>query len=199
MAKKLKVKLTYKKNGTYKYKSLKRLLNDIKKKKGCKRCKKCKRCIRCKRCKKCKRCVRCKRCKKCNCNRRNRFGMDDFSSTSFDWEDDYLPMPAPAKKKTPAGMATARGIWKTNTPDEKKETWTQRLANEDTEKEWKMLKGNIPDRETKLTEEYNRLYLNNYNRRTAQRNANIPRAPVSIYKNAKIIEEPAFGKRNRFG
>ena len=74
MAKKLKVKLTYKKNGTYKYKSLKRLLNDIKKKRGCKRCKKCKKCVRCKRCKKCKKCVRCKRCKKCNCKRRNRFG-----------------------------------------------------------------------------------------------------------------------------
>ena len=71
MAKKLKVKLTYKKNGTYKYKSLKRLLNDIKNKKGRKGC------VRCKRCKKCKRRVRCKRCKKCNCNRRksyNRFG-----------------------------------------------------------------------------------------------------------------------------
>jgi hypothetical protein len=193
MAKKLKVKLTYKKNGTYKYKSLKRLLNDIKKKKGCKRC------VRCKRCKKCKRCVRCKRCKKCNCNRRNRFGMDVFSSTNsegFDWEDDYRFMPAPAKKKTPAGMATAVGIWKTNTADEKKETWAQKLAKKATEEEWK---GDIPARGTELAKKYKRIYLNNYNRIKAQASANIPRAPASIYENAKIIEEPAFGKKNRFG
>jgi hypothetical protein len=183
MAKKLKVKLTYKKNGTYKYKSLKRLLNDIKKKKGCKRC------VRCKRCKKCKRCVRCKRCKKCNCNRRNRFGM-------FDWEDDWEEMPIPEKKKTPEGMAVAKGIWKTNSPDEKKTTWIQKLAKEATKKKWT---GDIPARGTELAKEYNRLYLNNYDRITAQRNANIPRGQASIYENAKIIEEPAFGKKNRFG
>jgi hypothetical protein len=124
--------------------------------------------------------------------------MYDFSSTSsegFDWQEDYLPMPAPAKKKTPAGMATAAGIWKTNTPDEKKETWVQKLAKKATEKEWT---GDIPDRGTELAKKYNRLYLNNYNRITAQSNANIPRGQASIYENAKIIEEPAFGK-NRFG
>jgi len=176
-AKKLKIKLTYKKNGTYKYKSLKRLLNDIKKKKRCKRC------IRCKRCKKCKRCVRCKRCKKCNCKRRNRFG-------AFDWNYDWKEMPPPAKKKTAAAADAATGIWNTNTPEEKKKTWIQRLAKEATEQ--KLGKG---ARGTK----YNLLYDENCRIIEAEmKNASPFNAPGASYKNIGITEEPAFGK-NRFG
>ena len=186
-AKKLKIKLTYKKNGTYKYKSLKRLLNDIKKKKGCKRC------IRCKRCKKCKRCVRCKRCKKCNCKRRNRFG-------AFDWNYDWKEMPPPVKKKTAAAADVAKGIWNTNTPEEKKKTWIQRLGKEATEKEWKKWKGDIPVfRGTELAEEYNRLYDENCRIIEAEmKNASPFNAPGASYKNIGITEEPAFGK-NRLG
>ena len=176
MAKKLKVKLTYKKNGTYKYKSLKRLLNDIKKKKGCKRC------IRCKRCKKCKKCVRCKKCKKCNCNKRNRFGGTNPCSYSnpkqFDWTNCWKEMPEPVKTKTLEGMKIALGIWNTNTPEEKKKTWIQRLAKEATENEQPGGKG---------TEEYDNLYIENY--RMIQEQA----------RQAERTENPSFGKKNRFG
>jgi hypothetical protein len=109
-------------------------------------------------------------------------------------------MPPPVKKKTAAAADVAKGIWNTNTPEEKKKTWIQRLGKEATEKEWKKWKGDIPVfRGTELAEEYNRLYDENCRIIEAEmKNASPFNAPGASYKNIGITEEPAFGK-NRFG
>ena len=171
MAKKLKVKLTYKKNGTYKYKSLKRLLNDIKKKRH-------------------KRCVR---CNKCTCNRRNRFG-------TFDWNEDWKNMPPVSAAKMASQSHSARiFFWNENTESEKKKIWIQRLAKEATEKEWGGSAPR--DRKTELAKQYDKLYLKNYKRIEDEMKTASPfNAPAASYKNIGIKEDEFFGKKtNRFG
>ena len=199
MAKKLKVKIMYKKNNTFKYKSLKRLLNDIKKCKRCKGCKWCKRCKRCKGCKcnKCK-CKRCK-CNKCKCNKRksyNRFGV--LSEEGFDWNSDWEKMPPVSAAKTASESHSTRlYFWNQSTPDEKKKKWIQRLSREAVEQ--KLGKG-TPVRGTELAKEWDRLFYENYKRIEGQmKAANTLRAPARIYERSKTEEESAFGKKNRFG
>ena len=180
MAKKLKVKIMYKKNGTFKYKSLKRLLNDIKK---CKRCKRCKRC----------------KFKRCKCKKRksyNRFGV--LSKEGFDWNEDWKNMPeVSAAKKASESHSTRKYFWDVSTPDEKKKKWIQRLSREAVEQ--KLGKG-TPVRGTELAKEWDRLFYENYKRIEGQmKAANTLRAPARIYERSKTEEEPAFGKKNRFG